>query len=155
MALQQQLSAPLVELARARGHRTISSTESTQPLRAVRAQRLRNFARVARTMAASRSWVGICTRTDGCILHARHAGACKVGDVGEEDYEVESILDQRGSGRALKYLLKWKGWPAEDSTWEPKSALGSGGVAWEAESPGRENSFPSRKKADVRQHQTA
>ena len=39
-------------------------------------------------MAASRSWVGICTRTDGCILHARHAGACKVGDVGEEDYEV-------------------------------------------------------------------
>ena len=74
-------------------------------------------------MAASRSWVGICTRTDGCILHARHAGACKVGDVGEEDYEVESILDQRGSGRALKYLLKWKGWPAEDSTWEPKSAL--------------------------------
>ena len=90
-----------------------------------------------------------------CILHARHAGACKVGDVGEEDYEVESILDQRGSGRALKYLLKWKGWPAEDSTWEPKSALGSGGVAWEAESPGRENSFPSRKKADVRQHQTA
>ena len=60
-------------------------------------------------MAASRSWVGICTRTDGCILHARHAGACKVGDVGEEDYEVESILDQRGAGRALKYLLKWKG----------------------------------------------
>ena len=74
-------------------------------------------------MAASRAWVGICTRTDGCILHARHAGACKVGDVGEEDYEVESILDQRGAGRALKYLLKWKGWPAEDSTWEPKSAL--------------------------------
>ena len=88
-------------------------------------------------MAASRSWVGICTRTDGCILQARHAGACKVGDVGEEDYEVESILDQRGAGRALEYLVKWKGWPAEDSTWEPKSALGSGGVAWEAESPGR------------------
>ena len=74
-------------------------------------------------MAASRSWVGICTRTDGCILQARHAGACKVGDVGEEDYEVESILDQRGAGRALEYLVKWKGWPAEDSTWEPKSAL--------------------------------
>ena len=74
-------------------------------------------------MAASRSWVGICTRTEGCILQARHAGACKVGDVGEEDYEVESILDQRGAGRALEYLVKWKGWPAEDSTWEPKSAL--------------------------------
>ena len=69
----------------------------------------RKFCALPRTMAASRAWVGICTRTDGCILHARHAGACKVGDVGEEDYEVESILDQRGPGRALKYLLKWKG----------------------------------------------
>ena len=74
----------------------------------------------------------------------------------EVEYEIEAILDvKKASTGELVYLVKWKGWPAEDSTWEPKSALGSGGVAWEAESPGRENSFPSRKKADVRQHQTA
>ena len=38
----------------------------------------------------------------------------------EEDYEVEKIIDKKGSGRTLKYLVKWKGWDnEEDQTWEP------------------------------------
>jgi hypothetical protein len=38
----------------------------------------------------------------------------------EEEYEVESILDSRrtGRGRKLQYLVKWKGYPDADNQWE-------------------------------------
>jgi hypothetical protein len=40
---------------------------------------------------------------------------------GEAEYEVESIINHRhqGRNRALQYLLKWKGYPDADNTWEP------------------------------------
>ena len=40
---------------------------------------------------------------------------------GEEFYEVEQIQDHRhhGHSRALQYLIKWKGSPESDNTWEP------------------------------------
>ena len=40
---------------------------------------------------------------------------------GEEFYEVEQIQDHRchGCSRALQYLIKWKGSPKSDNTWEP------------------------------------
>jgi chromodomain-containing protein len=40
---------------------------------------------------------------------------------GEEEYEVEHIINHRHSGRArtLQYLIKWKGYPEVDNTWEP------------------------------------
>lgn len=42
----------------------------------------------------------------------------------EEDYEVEKIIDKRGSGRSVEYLVKWKGWDLEeDHTWEPTKNL--------------------------------
>ena len=42
----------------------------------------------------------------------------------EEDYEVEKVLDKRGSGRNISYLVKWKGWDLEeDLTWEPAKNL--------------------------------
>ena len=37
----------------------------------------------------------------------------------EEEYEVERILEERGA----KYHVKWKGYPEEEATWEPKHAL--------------------------------
>ena len=70
-----------------------------------------------------RSWVGICTRTDGCIRPAGHKGACKVADMEEEEYEVEKVLDERAGKRGPEYLIKWVGWPMQDSTWEGASAL--------------------------------
>jgi hypothetical protein len=37
---------------------------------------------------------------------------------GEEQYEVERILDsKRGRGRAFRYLVKWKGYPDADNQW--------------------------------------
>ena len=83
-------------------------------------------------------WAGACARTEGCVLPALHRGKCKVGTFEEEDYEVEEILNERvesgkhakKSGGALQwttrnveYFVKWKGWPVEDATWEPASAL--------------------------------
>ncbi|KAL8440637.1 hypothetical protein Emag_007864 [Eimeria magna] len=44
----------------------------------------------------------------------------------EEDpvFEVDHLLDSRGSGVNEEFLVKWKGFPAEQATWEPLSNLG-------------------------------
>ena len=44
-------------------------------------------------------------------------------DEEEENYEVERILEKKGVGKKLRYLVKWKGWPEEDNTWEPLENL--------------------------------
>src|SRR5258708_14303039 len=40
---------------------------------------------------------------------------------GEEEYEVERIINHRCTGRArtLQYFVKWVGYPEADNTWEP------------------------------------
>jgi hypothetical protein len=40
------------------------------------------------------------------------------GDV-EPEWDVESILRKKGRGASTRYLVKWKGYPMEESTWEP------------------------------------
>ena len=37
----------------------------------------------------------------------------------EEEYEVEKVVDSRrfGRGRALQYLVKWKGYPDSENQW--------------------------------------
>jgi hypothetical protein len=42
---------------------------------------------------------------------------------GEEEYDVERVLSQRGRGKNAKYLVLWKGYPYAEATWEPASAL--------------------------------
>jgi len=39
----------------------------------------------------------------------------------QEQYKVEAIRDHRrhGRGQKLQYLIKWKGYPESDNTWEP------------------------------------
>src|SRR6266850_2141241 len=44
---------------------------------------------------------------------------------GENEYEVETIRKHRlfGKNKKLQYLLKWKGYPESDNTWEPVEQL--------------------------------
>lgn len=40
------------------------------------------------------------------------------------DYEVESIVDHKYSGKRKKlYLIRWKGYTADQDTWEPEKSL--------------------------------
>src|SRR5882757_2425104 len=43
----------------------------------------------------------------------------------DPEYEVEAIINHRFSGqrRRLQYLIKWKGYPHSDNTWEPVENL--------------------------------
>ena len=44
---------------------------------------------------------------------------------GEEEWEVEDIIDSRLYGRSkqLQYYVKWKGYPESDNSWEPAGNL--------------------------------
>jgi hypothetical protein len=42
---------------------------------------------------------------------------------GEEEFEVERILDYAVINKKPKWLVLWKGYPLESATWEPKSSL--------------------------------
>jgi hypothetical protein len=43
----------------------------------------------------------------------------------EEEYEVEAIHNHRcfGCNCALQYLIKWRGYPKSDNTWEPTDSV--------------------------------
>ena len=38
---------------------------------------------------------------------------------GEEEYEVEEVLDSRRCHGIVEYRVQWKGYTAEHDTWEP------------------------------------
>ena len=42
---------------------------------------------------------------------------------GEEEYEVEAILNKRTNRGKTEYLVKWKYYREEDSSWEPEDYL--------------------------------
>jgi hypothetical protein len=42
---------------------------------------------------------------------------------GEEEFEVKMILDHQGGKHRWEYLVKWRGYPVSDATWEPKRSL--------------------------------
>jgi hypothetical protein len=42
---------------------------------------------------------------------------------GHEEYEVEYLTGRRTVRRQVQYFVKWKGYPASESTWEPRSEL--------------------------------
>lgn len=42
---------------------------------------------------------------------------------GHEEFEVEAILDTRLFRGRRQYLLKWKGYPDHDASWEPEAMV--------------------------------
>ena len=42
---------------------------------------------------------------------------------GHKEWEVEEILSIRKWGKGYRYLVKWKGHPREDASWEPRHHL--------------------------------
>lgn len=42
---------------------------------------------------------------------------------GTEEWEVEKVVDYKMFGRTPKWLVKWKGYSDDDSTWEPRRNL--------------------------------
>jgi hypothetical protein len=41
----------------------------------------------------------------------------------DREYAVERIVAKKGTAKSPQYLVKWKGWPMSDNSWEPAAAL--------------------------------
>jgi hypothetical protein len=65
---------------------------------------------------------------------------------GEPEYEVEKILDAqpRDRGRKMHFLVKWKGYPTSDNSWEPRENLHADELIAEFQKKGPK---PNRTKA--------
>ena len=74
-------------------------------------------------LTTMRCFIGQCKKGD-CCLEDGHVDSCHDGNMSEEEYEVERITAEKAvRGGKRKFLVKWKGWPPEDSTWESTAAL--------------------------------
>src|SRR3981189_1071869 len=40
-----------------------------------------------------------------------------------EEYKIEEIIDSRKRRGRTQYLVKWKGFPTEENTWEPATSI--------------------------------
>ncbi|XP_012708416.2 chromobox homolog 7a [Fundulus heteroclitus] len=47
----------------------------------------------------------------------------ELSSIGEQVFAVESITKKRIRKGHVEYLLKWQGWPPENSTWEPEDNI--------------------------------
>ena len=59
------------------------------------------------------------------VLKAYHEDASKEFEnvLQQDEYEVEDVLDKRIIRKKTQYLVKWKGYPLHDATWEPMEHL--------------------------------
>ncbi|VDO95807.1 unnamed protein product [Heligmosomoides polygyrus] len=52
------------------------------------------------------------------MVKCRYENVFLLSSLGDETYVVEKILNTRRRNGRREYLIKWEGWPVEDSTWE-------------------------------------
>ena len=52
----------------------------------------------------------------------------EIRDSSGEVYEVENIIDERSSGKASEYLIRWKGFDPRFNSWEPKENILDSGL---------------------------
>ena len=53
------------------------------------------------------------------------------------EYEIDQITGHRKQGGKEYYYIHWKGYPAEDDTWEPRENLSKAALeAWERRNQG-------------------
>lgn len=68
--------------------------------------------------------------------HSRGDPAQERRDIDLDDgprWEVEAILGHRGPKRHRQYLIRWKGYSADDDSWEPRSHIDDGPLLQEYE----------------------
>ena len=46
-----------------------------------------------------------------------------ITNTSDDEFEVEALLDDRIRRNKLQYLVKWKGYPLHEATWEPATHL--------------------------------
>ncbi len=76
----------------------------------------------------------------------------------EEEYEVEQIVAHRQFGRSkrLQYLIKWKGYPESDNTWEPADQVHAPELIKHYQSAGAHQSSAAHLQSAIRKmHQSA
>src|SRR6266403_2249268 len=77
---------------------------------------------------------------------------------GEDEYEVERIVAHRqfGQSKRLQYLIKWKGYPDSDNTWEPADQVHAPDLIKHYQSAGTHQSSAAHLQSATRKmHQSA
>ncbi len=75
---------------------------------------------------------------------------------GEQEFEVEKILDAqpRGRGRKMHFLVKWKGYPTSDNSWEPRENLHVDRLIMEYNKKKQKQAEPKKKGVKSRRART-
>src|SRR6266436_5220663 len=76
----------------------------------------------------------------------------------EEEYKVERIVAHRqlGPSKRLQYLIKWKGYPKSDNTWEPADQVHAPEIIKHYQSAGRHQSSAAQHQSAIKIiHQSA
>ena len=65
-------------------------------------------------------------------------------------YEVDRIMGHRKKNGKDYYYIHWKGYPAEDDTWEPKENISEAALrAWERQKQRRKNESQDAEKSQL------